>query len=233
MDRYRRLKAESIVETCAELSRRVAERFPETGLARVADELLAVSRRAAERAEEIGRPHWPLRLLAGLVVVLVLTAAGTMLASVELTLKIGSFVELVQVIESSINDAILIGAALFFIFSAETRIKRHRALEALRELRSLAHVIDMHQLTKDPESLLNADRATLSSPKRAMTEHELNRYLDYCSEMLSLLSKLAALYGQKFDDGIALSAVDQIESLTTGLSRKIWQKIMILEGSPP
>lgn len=232
MDRYRRLKAESIVATCAELRDRVAERFPDAGLTKVAAELLQVSRRAAERAEEIGRPHWPLRLLAAAVVILVLGAAAAVLGSVDLSLKIRSFAELVQVLESSINDAILIGAALFFIFSAETRIKRHRALEALRELRSLAHVIDMHQLTKDPETLLNADRATPSSPKRTMTAHELNRYLDYCSEMLSMLSKLAALYAQKFDDGVALSAADQIESLTTGLSRKIWQKIMILESGP-
>jgi hypothetical protein len=29
---------------------------------------------------------------------------------------------------------------------------------------------------------------------------------------------------------VALSAVDGIEDLTTGLSRKIWQKIAVLEG---
>jgi len=39
-----------------------------------------------------------------------------------------------------------------------------------------------------------------------------------------------ALYVQKFDDGVALSAVNEIEDLTTGLSRKIWQKIMILNA---
>jgi hypothetical protein len=33
---------------------------------------------------------------------------------------------------------------------------------------------------------------------------------------------------QKFDDPVALAAVNEVEDLTTGLSRKIWQKIMIL-----
>ena len=39
---------------------------------------------------------------------------------------------------------------------------------------------------------------------------------------------MAALYVQNFDDGVALAAVNEVESLTTGLSNKIWQKIMIL-----
>jgi len=52
--------------------------------------------------------------------------------------------------------------------------------------------------------------------------------------MLSLTGKLAALYVQNFDDSVVLSSVDEIESLTTGLSGKIWQKLMILhENSPP
>ena len=38
------------------------------------------------------------------------------------------------------------------------------ALKALHELRSLIHVIDMHQLTKDPERLLSEHSRTDSSP---------------------------------------------------------------------
>ena len=64
-----------------------------------------------------------------------------------------------------------------------------------------------------------------------MSAFELNRYLDYCSEMLSLTGKIAALYVQHFDDSDAVAAVSEVEQLTTGLSRKIWQKIMILEQS--
>jgi hypothetical protein len=228
MSGFTQVEAGNIVSTCTLLKKRVSERFPDSGLSKVAVELESVSKRALERADEIGRPHWPLRILAAFVVVLVLGVMGFVLGQVGLTLRINDLGELAGFLESAINDAILIGAALFFIFSAESRIKRHRALEALRELRSLAHVIDMHQLTKDPESILNKGHETASSPKRSMTSYELNRYLDYCSEMLAMLSKIAALYGQHFDDGIALASVDQIETLTTGLSRKVWQKIMIL-----
>jgi len=82
---------------------------------------------------------------------------------------------------------------------------------------------------------LRGGPSTQSSPKRTMTTFEMSRYLDYCSEMLSLIGKVAALYVQGFPDAVALSAVDDIEDLTTSLSRKIWQKIMILESSsaPP
>jgi hypothetical protein len=86
----------------------------------------------------------------------------------------------------------------------------------------------MHQLTKDP-SLVHGDvTLTPSSPKRRMSFFELTRYLDYCSEMLSLTGKVAALYAQELRDAVVLSAVNEIEVLTTALSRKIWQKIMIL-----
>lgn len=49
--------------------------------------------------------------------------------------------------------------------------------------------------------------ATASSPKQTLSGPELIRYLDYCSEMLSLIGKLAALYVQKFDDPVALAEV--------------------------
>ena len=64
-----------------------------------------------------------------------------------------------------------------------------------------------------------------------MSPFELGRYFDYCSELLSLIAKIGAVYVQDFTDAVALGAVDEVENLTTGLSRKIWQKIMVLEST--
>jgi hypothetical protein len=61
-----------------------------------------------------------------------------------------------------------------------------------------------------------------------MTPFQLSRYLDYCSEMLSMCGKVAALYSQSFPDDVVLGSVNGLQTLATGLSRKIWQKIMIL-----
>ena len=139
-------------------------------------------------------------------------------------------VDVVTLMEAGINDVVLIGAAIFFLLSFETRYKRQRALKAIHELRSIAHVIDMHQLTKDPHRIMkNAKYAhTGLSPKLEMSEFLLRRYLDYCSEMLSLVGKIAAVYVQEFDDGVAMASASELEALTTGLSGKIWQKIAIL-----
>lgn len=55
----------------------------------------------------------------------------------------------------------------------------------------------------------------------------------YCSEALSVISKIAALYFQEFDDPVTLSAVNDVEELTSRLARKVWQKIIILERLSP
>ena len=138
-----------------------------------------------------------------------------------------SFVDLVQTFEAGVNDLIFISLAIFFVVRLERRMKRQKALDMLHKLRSLAHIIDMHQLTKDPDSIAREDQRTSSSPIRDMTAYEVKRYFDYCSEMLAILSKLAALLIQDFDDPVTLNAVNEIESLTSGLSRKIWQKIIV------
>lgn len=94
--------------------------------------------------------------------------------------------------------------------------------------RSLVRIVDMHQLTKDPDTVLRERKVTASSPTRALTPFELGRYLDYCSELLSVTSKVAALYAQQLEDPVILDAVNEVESLTVGLSAKIWQKLVIL-----
>ncbi|MET0545057.1 MAG: hypothetical protein ABWZ40_01990, partial [Caulobacterales bacterium] len=69
---------------------------------------------------------------------------------------------------------------------------------------------------------------TSASPDRDLTAFELSRYLDYCSEMLSLSAKIAALYAQAARDSQIEEAASDIERLAASLSQKIWQKITIL-----
>jgi hypothetical protein len=115
--------------------------------------------------------------------------------------------------------------------TVESRVKRRRALAMLHQLRSLAHIVDMHQLTKDPERLMSRDEGFVPGASRPASGADLAKYLDFCSELLSLISKIAALLVQRFDDSVVLAGVNEIEGLTTGLSNKIWQKITILERS--
>jgi hypothetical protein len=139
-----------------------------------------------------------------------------------------SFSEFIAVLEPTFGTSVWVGAFWVFTWSLETRWKHRRILEAISELRSLIHVVDMHQLTKDPERARRPGPDTPSSPTRQMSPFELGRYLDYCSELLSTISKVAALYAQAFPDAVILSATDQVETLAAGLSRKIWQKLVLL-----
>jgi len=225
---YRSLNPEHIVQTIVQLHDRIQERFPGSGLSKVAEELQQIGNEAVARAEWIAKPLLVLRLAIGILLALLAAIILLALANLNVSKMWESFADFVQAVEAGINDIVFVGIAIFFLVTLEARIKRQRALKAVHELRSLAHIIDMHQLTKDPHVILNPGAFTKSSPKRTMTDFELSRYLDYCSEMLSLSGKVAALYVQRFDDPVALSAVDQIEDLTTGLSRKIWQKITLI-----
>ena len=195
----------------------------------MAGELHRVAQEAVLRCEQIKRPHLWLRAACALLVtailgVLVLIGLNVHSSGAELK-ELDNFA---QTVEASLGSLFFIGATLAFLFSLERRLKRERALSALHELRAIAHIVDMHQLTKDPEHLLQG-KTTPSSPQRTLSAFELGRYLDYCSELLSIVSKIGAIYVQEFPDADAVEAADQLAALTNGLSRTIWQKIMILD----
>jgi len=232
---YHALDALRIVGTTEKLALRIKERFPTSGLAQVAVQVLGVAVKAKEDAARTHRPIWWVRLIY-LLLALAFVGLGVLalysLRTVQLSAEGASILDYLQAVEALINEVIFLGAAIFFLAQWENRIARQQMLAALHELRSLAHVVDMHQLTKDPDRFRPGVVLTASSPVRGMTQFELSRYLDYCSEMLSLIGKIAALYAQDSDDPSVLAAVNEIESLTTGLSRKIWQKLMIVYSSP-
>lgn len=223
------LRDDLLIETVARLHSRISDRFPDSGLSRLCGQLLEVAQQAAQRTAWIGRPiRWIRTVSYALALVLVLVLVGTVVYAIQsLEGEQVGVIELIQALESGLNDIIFFAIAIFFLFSLETRIKRQRAIAAVHELRSIAHIIDMHQLTKDPERNLRGWSDAKHSPKRTLTPFELSRYLDYCSEMLSLTGKIAALYVEQFDDPAAVAAVSEVEELSTGLSRKIWQKIIV------
>jgi hypothetical protein len=229
---YGTLDPDQVARTIDRLRQRIERRFPESGLAKVCGELDRIAEQARERAKWIARPILPLRVAVFLLSALILAGLLVTFSGIRRPSEEFKLVEFVQLLESGINDVVLVGAAIFFLVTLENRIKRHRALGAIHEMRAIAHVIDMHQLTKDPEWVLGRGQETGVLPPRTMSRFELSRYLDYCSEMLSLTGKVAVLYVQDFDDDVALAGVNEVENLTNGLSRKIWQKLMVLNADP-
>lgn len=229
----RELDSGHIVATAGAIQRRISERFPDSGLGRVSAELVAIATESEARLERLRRPYWPMRVLAAVGVVTVIGVAVAAVLTVQVRGGVETVSSFLQGLEAAINDVVLVGIAVWFLLTVEARWKRRLALRALHELRSVAHIIDMHQLTKDPEQVLSPARSTASSPVRLLSRFELARYLDYCSELLAITSKLAALHVQHLNDPVVLAAVNDVQGLTSGLSAKIWQKITILDIAAP
>jgi hypothetical protein len=230
------LDPDRIVETIALLRRRIDERFPGSGLGRVCATLMDIGERTRERLDWVERPNRWLRSATWLTAALLVLGAAAAVIAMGNALRatgIDDPLALVQAVESAVQEMVFVGVALAFLLTLESRLKRKRALGFMRELRAVAHLVDMHQLTKDPHRITGSAPDTASSPRRELTPQELGRYLDYCSEMVSLTAKIAALYAQRFDDAVVLQAVDEVEDLTTGIAGKTWQKITMLEGEAP
>ena len=228
---FSELRLPPIANTIVNLHHRIEARFPGSGLTRVAAELIQLAELNTTVMHQLVRPYWWLRVLIGLAVAGVVAIA--LWASIQLVPfvrgGVGGIVDALQSVEAATNEIILLSLAVLFLISLETRVKRRVALRMLHRLRSIAHVVDMHQLTKDPDCVAQSTRPTDASPERTLTRAQLGRYLDYCSELLALVSKLAAVLAQHQQDPVVLGAVNEIEALTSSLSRKIWQKITILE----
>jgi hypothetical protein len=216
---YRTLDPVRIIQTLERLQGRIDQNFPESGLAKVCRELTATARHTSKRAAEIAEHNWPLRIAVGVVILAGIWALLGALRFFHLD-DIDSDVGLLQSLEAAVNLLILFGGATWFLIGLDDRLKQQRALDELHTLRSLAHVVDMHQLTKDPHA----------RDPSALGQADLTRYLDYCAEMLALIAKLAALFADRMRDPVVIDTVTEIENLTTGLARKIWQKIALIGG---
>ena len=224
---YQTLDPDKIIETLEKLEKRISARFPGSGLGRVADNLTKTARATSATVQKIARPNFTLRVLVGLLIgffVVVAVMLGKralgLQASTELT-------NIVQGLDAGVSLLVVIGGAAYYLSTVESRLRNDKALKALHGIRTIVHVIDMHQLTKDPSAY--GAPVTSASPERHMSPFELQRYLSYCSELLSLTSKVAALYADRLRDPVVVDAVGDIERLSSQLSLKMWQKIEFME----
>jgi hypothetical protein len=214
-----------------QLERRIHARFGERGLTKAARDLgslvLLVQSEAAQSRERLRRTTLTARALS----ITIVAGAGVALAFSLRSAVVDGLArtaDWVPLTESLVNDLVFAAIAVVFLWAFPERLERRDLLRLLHRLRSLAHVIDMHQLSKDPEQTSPNYTPTPQSVQHGLDADQLHHYLDYCSEMLSLTAKTAALCAEHSTDGVVLETVSYIETLTTDLSNKIWQKISLL-----
>ncbi|MGE8941145.1 hypothetical protein ACO2I3_04465 [Leptospira interrogans] len=226
---YRELNPDSIIRTIRAIQERINEPFPCSGLSRVCGELLCVAGDAKKRLSEAEQPDLGLR---SLVIALLVSGSGGLAFIIAMIWNAkaneDSLYGIVQGLEASMNIFVLVGAAVLFLLTLESRHNRARALKHLHELRSIIHVIDMHQLTK-----YSSDDSTITtcsvSQERRLNLSEVSLYLRYSSDLLSLAAKIAALYAQGVKDTSVIETTSDLQQLATNLSNKIWQKIEVVE----
>jgi hypothetical protein len=228
---YVRLAADHVGDTVAQLERRIHARFGERGLTKAVRDLgrlVELVRTEADQSHDrLLRRTIAARAIGVVIAVATLVALvfGVRSAVVD---GLARTVDWVPLIESTVNDLVFAGIALVFLWALPERLERRTLLALLHRLRSLAHVIDMHQLSKDPEQVSSTYEPTAESVRHGLDADQMHHYLGYCSEMLSLTAKTAALCAEHSADGVVLETVSTIETLTTELSNKIWQKISLL-----
>lgn len=223
------LDGQQVITTAERLAARIGERFDGRGIHDRSLELVQVARRTEAITETYTRPIRWVRVALGALAAALAVVALLVPFDLDERSERDAF-DWLQVVESVLNDIVFVGIGAVFLVTVEARIKRRRCLIALHELRSFAHVVDMIQLTKDPQRHPGDGQDTPASPERDLTRFELGRYLDYCSELLAITGKVAALHVEHFPDPVALATVTEIENLCSGLTNKIWQKLVILHS---
>jgi len=223
---YSKLSIEKTITTIDKLSLRIYDRFPDSSLYSVCMELKLLAEQSNQNLNKINKPYYFFRVLFSLLIFLIIFISFIFIKRFDIDFKLELTTSFFQSTEALVNGLALIGAAFYFLYKLEDSYKKKIILKVFHELRSIAHVIDMHQLTKDP-SVINIP-TTNNSPDRLLTPNQLYRYLDYCSEMLSLTSKIAAFYANENRDVFIVNSIHELEILTSTLSRKIWQKIILI-----
>ena len=229
------LLPEPVSATIGSLRARIDARFPGAGLNRVAARLQELVDAVSEgRATHHQRTQRSRRISTALVALVVIGTMTALAVAVRGAFDGGggpAGLDWLPLFESAINDVVFAGIAVFFLLALPDRVQRRGLLHRLYELRSLAHIVDMHQLSKDPERLRPDFPLTAASAPFELDRDQLERYLEYCSELLALIGKTAALCAEESGDTVVLQTVSTVEDLVAGISRKIWQKIARLPAA--
>lgn len=224
----RHLSGERVQATVIALRDRIAIRFPDNRLTEVAAELVGLVDHVDQHTRDTQRRVVRTTLVARVLAAVALVLAGTLLALAlrqVLTNTGGQGTTWIPLLESTINTMILIALGVLFLWAVPERRERKGLLSLLHQLRSVAHVLDMHQLTKEPGRLRRGYVATAHSLPNDLTADQMYDYLSYCIELLSLIAKTAALCAERSSDDTVLDTVSDVETLTTELSSTIFQKM--------
>ncbi|HZV20207.1 MAG TPA: hypothetical protein VE986_01540, partial [Hyphomicrobiales bacterium] len=157
MQRLKRLQGKNLFEAAIELSERISGEFPARGLTQEARELAKDAKSFVAEAESLSRKgasYYAIRVLVALGFGLWIGTTSLVLLRIwSLVQKKPESLDLfqsMQGIDAGIHIAVSAALAIFFTATLERRRKRRIAFNGLNSLLNFAHVVDSHQIDKDP-----------------------------------------------------------------------------------
>jgi hypothetical protein len=220
-----RLDPERIIETAENLAKRIGQRMPGSGLSSLAMELAGIARATDQRALEARRPILAIRFASATAIGLSLLGLWYLVDDIHARWEFGTITEVFEATDAGFNLLVILAGALWFLITLESRLKRKRALGSIEELREFIHVIDLTQLYYTPE---------LYKPDDTISQNAWGfdyTYLLFCTQMIRVISNLAALYTRGAADDSVLRAASDVEMLTNAVTSKLLSKVETVRRS--
>lgn len=170
------------------------EEFPSSGLAAVANEVAAVSEGSVDRFHQIQKPRIMMRLMVGILVLCAISGPFLFSVLVNFSEEVTNLGDFLEATDAGLHMILLLAEGIVFLVGMKNRTRRHQALEALAEYRSLADLVELHQINKAPG--LDLKEAPENDIRTVRTVEALASYLDFSGVLLSIIGKLSAYYAQ-------------------------------------
>jgi hypothetical protein len=219
-----------LIDTIGRVVAQVEAEFPKADLLQVGKSVMELAHKAEARSTAIQKTNPWLRFGIILVLALGFSAGFFVVNNIRRFPDTGDLFTMFQGLEAVLNVVILSGAAIFSIVTIETRWQRNAALKEINAVVSLIHIIDMHQLGKHAmiAEMRNMTRNGLLK-EEFYTLSQINRYFDFCSDLMSLAAKITLIYEEKLPDSVISDAVTDAAQLATALSNETYQKMMLID----
>ena len=223
------LNPKKLCKTIHSLEVIVAEKFPERSFRKTILELSKVAKEAKELSYKLSGKHvvaWTIIIAAPIVLLCAISYLFIVYAHFSSDEAQTGILEYSDTLDLFVNLIVLSVMGSYALFRQYRLRRRKRAMQILHKLRSIAHVIDLTQHGKNYQFIV--DTQDHKSDKYISLD-DCIQYLTYSSQALSLTSKVAAILIEDYNDNTVIASVCEIESLCTGISLKIWQKIETLQ----
>ena len=220
-----RLDPARIIETAENLAQRIGQTLPGSSLSSLAVELAGIARATDQRARQASRPILAIRLASATAIGMGLLGLWYLVDHIHARWEFGTITELFEATDAGFNLLVILAGALWFLITLEARLKRKRALGSIEELREFIHVIDLTQLYYTPELYKPDDSNSQNAWGFDYT------YLLFCTQMIGVISNLAALYTRGAAGDSVLRAASDVEMLTNAVTTKLLSKVETVRRS--